>query len=179
MRRRLCIFHPLNGKFSTAHIFDVDFPLSVWLCRQIVVRIISGFLKHVDITFQALQQANAHLSQQMSNSERLLLNVVSQCGADVDHEMNDLRDKSKVIPTSSLKIGPFTVNAITMKANVYSLNTWAMEDFDTLSTMQMSGILCAMAFLYLTALNGLIKIKCDVTDVLYANIHLYVNLFVR
>ncbi|OAE21646.1 hypothetical protein AXG93_2619s1140 [Marchantia polymorpha subsp. ruderalis] len=56
-------------------------PSTAW---WIVAKIVHVFLKSVVITFDILQMADAHLSQQMGNLERLCEELKSNCGAIVD-----------------------------------------------------------------------------------------------
>lgn len=68
---------------------------------------------------------------------------------------------ARVIGASVIKMGPFTVDAAALKQHLCSTDLWVLEHVEAFSNADTFSVLRTVAVLYLTALNGLMRIKVE------------------
>ena len=130
-------------------------------CRWCVLKVIHDFLKSVDVTFLALQKADSHVSQQLHNISVLSDVLINLSGAIVDENVKEPENVARVIGPNAIKMNPFTVDAAASKQHLCSADLWVLELVEGFSNDDTLSVLRTIAVLYLTALNGLMRIKVE------------------
>lgn len=128
--------------------------------RWLVLEVVDNFLASIMITFDALQQSDAHLSQQVTNMDRLADELVLKCGASIDESITEASDVASVAG-NSITMGPYSASADKLKECVLSIGVTAMEAFDDLAQTEKNSVLRSVSVLYLVALNGIMQFKAE------------------
>lgn len=132
-----------------------------FLFRWLVLYVVNEYMKSVVITFDALQMADAHLSQQLGNLDRLSEELTSLCGATIDKDVAEPGDIPRVVSQTEIQMGPIVVNALKMRDAILSIGVLAMEMFEDLSIPEANSVIRAMSVIYLKSLNGIMRIKAE------------------
>ena len=73
-------------------------------------------------------------------------------------------EEEQVVPHvlgASIKMGPFTVTASSLKSSVVALGVAAMDEFEVLNQSDRNCVLRATAVVYPSTLNGIMAIKAE------------------
>ena len=132
-------------------------PSIVW---WLIAKVCLKFLNNVMITFDAFQKSYAHLYRQIENLDRLSDELRQNCGATIDESITEPSIVPHVVD-ASIKMGPFTVTASSLKSSVVALGVAAMDEFEALNQSDQSCVLRATAVVYLSTLNGIMAIKAE------------------
>ena len=109
----------------------------------------------------ALQKSDAHVSQQLRNLEVLSSQLVEASGASVDEAVTEPGDVATVVAGHGIRMGPFTLTADAMKEKICGMDLWVLEAVEALADSDLNAVMRVMAVLYLTALNGLMKVQAE------------------
>lgn len=116
-------------------------------CRKGVHKTLNAFQKNVAITFDALQIADKHPSQQMRNLEKLSVGLAFFCGAALDDQINAPGHVTRVVSKDAMKMP--------------SKIAFAMEHFGSITTKDRNSVTRAVSVIHLSSLTWILNIKAE------------------
>ena len=130
-----------------------------------MLQIMNNFLKIVDVTFQKLQKAETQLSAQEDNLAMLGDLLAAEIGAVFDASASPEETAyldSRVSNDLTTKFGQYTIANEAVSNSIIGLDVDAADAFDALTDAEeKTKCITATSFIYLTALNGVKRIKAE------------------
>lgn len=92
-----------------------------------VLRVIYGFLKNVDVTFFALQKADARICQQLCNLGVLKMKLVVAARGSVDEAFNEAVKVAMVVAGPAIQMCTFILSEDTTMGKIFGTDLWVLE----------------------------------------------------